>query len=89
MKDYTAKLATPALLEQFLETLSDAGVDIFHCSTRRFWEPGFEGSSLNLGGWTKKLSGKPTITVGSIGLHNILWVTLPNEWEQILPSSKG
>jgi len=28
MKDYTAKLATPALLEQSLETLSDAGVDI-------------------------------------------------------------
>lgn len=67
--DYTAKLAeTPALLEQFLAPLVDAGVDIFHCSTRRFWEPEFEGSDLNLAGWTKKLTGKPTITVGSVGL---------------------
>jgi 2,4-dienoyl-CoA reductase-like NADH-dependent reductase (Old Yellow Enzyme family) len=67
--DYTAKLAaTPALLEQFLKPLIEAGVDIFHCSTRRFWEPEFEGSDLNLAGWTKKLTGKPTITVGSVGL---------------------
>ncbi|MCP3774478.1 NADH:flavin oxidoreductase [Paenibacillus sp. MZ04-78.2] len=67
--NYTAKLAeTPELLEQFLAPLVDAGVDIFHCSTRRFWEPEFEGSDLNLAGWTKKLTGKPTITVGSVGL---------------------
>ncbi|MGF7036349.1 2,4-dienoyl-CoA reductase-like NADH-dependent reductase (Old Yellow Enzyme family) [Paenibacillus mucilaginosus] len=67
--DYSAKLAgTPALLEQFLAPLSAAGVDVFHCSTRRFWEPEFEGSELNLAGWTKKLTGKPTITVGSVGL---------------------
>ncbi len=66
---YTAKLAeTPELLEQFLIPLVDAGVDIFHCSTRRFSEPEFEGSDLNLAGWTKKLTGKPTITVGSISL---------------------
>jgi 2,4-dienoyl-CoA reductase-like NADH-dependent reductase (Old Yellow Enzyme family) len=66
---YTAKLAeTPELLAQFLAPLVDAGVDIFHCSTRRFWEPEFEGSDLNLAGWTKKLTGKPTITVGSVGL---------------------
>ncbi len=67
--DYTAKLATtPELLEQFLEPLVAAGVDIFHCSTRRFWEPEFEGSNLNFAGWVKKLTGKPTITVGSVGL---------------------
>ncbi|WP_187274311.1 NADH:flavin oxidoreductase [Paenibacillus sp. N3.4] len=67
--DYTAKLAeTPAQLEQFLTPLVDAGVDIFHCSTRRFWEPEFEGSDLNFAGWTKKLTGKPTISVGSVGL---------------------
>ena len=67
--DYDAKIVTtPAELEQFLKPLADAGVDIFHCSTRRFWEPEFEGSNLNLAGWTKKLTGKPTITVGSITL---------------------
>lgn len=67
--DYNAKLVTTAAeLEQFLKPLVDAGVDIFHCSTRRFWEPEFEGSRLNLAGWTKKLTGKPTITVGSVTL---------------------
>jgi 2,4-dienoyl-CoA reductase-like NADH-dependent reductase (Old Yellow Enzyme family) len=47
-----------------------AGVDVFHCSTRRFWEPEFEGSDLNLAGWAKKLTGKPSITVGSVGLDD-------------------
>lgn len=70
-QDYTAKLAsTPEELEKFLAPLSDAGVDVFHCSTRRFWEPEFAGSDLNLAGWTKKLTGKPTITVGSVGLDS-------------------
>ncbi|UAW98946.1 NADH:flavin oxidoreductase [Halopseudomonas nanhaiensis] len=68
-QDYTARLApTPELLEQFLKPLSEAGVDIFHCSQRRFWEPEFEGSELNLAGWARKITGKPTITVGSVGL---------------------
>jgi 2,4-dienoyl-CoA reductase-like NADH-dependent reductase (Old Yellow Enzyme family) len=68
-QDYSARLATtPELLGQFLAPLSDAGVDVFHCSTRRFWEPEFEGSQLNLAGWTKKLTGKPVITVGSVSL---------------------
>jgi 2,4-dienoyl-CoA reductase-like NADH-dependent reductase (Old Yellow Enzyme family) len=70
LQDYTARLAnTPAELERFLAPLSAAGVDLFHCSQRRFWEPEFEGSSLNLAGWTKKLTGKPTITVGSVTLN--------------------
>jgi len=67
--DFEAKLAaTPAELELFLRPLVDAGVDVLDCSTRRFWEPEFEGSHLNLAGWAKKLTGKPTITVGSITL---------------------
>jgi len=70
-QDYNAKLAkTSQQLAQFLQPFVDAGVDIFHCSTRRFWEPEFEGSDLNLAGWTKKLTGKPTITVGSVGLNS-------------------
>ncbi len=69
MGDFDAKLAhTPQELEQFLNPLSEAGVDIFHCSTRRFSQPEFPGSPLNLAGWTKKITGKPVITVGSIGL---------------------
>ncbi|WP_287809298.1 NADH:flavin oxidoreductase [Pseudomonas sp.] len=68
-QDYSARLVdTPEALGAFLQPLADAGVDIFHCSTRRFWEPEFEGSNLNLAGWTRQLTGKPTITVGSVGL---------------------
>lgn len=67
--DYQAKLAnTPEELEAFLKPLADAGVDIFHCSTRVFSDPEFPGSDLNLAGWTKKLINKPVITVGSIGI---------------------
>ena len=72
-QDYTARLAaTPDELEAWLAPLSDAGVDIFHCSQRRFWEPEFceidgEGG-LNFAGWAKKITGKPTISVGSVGL---------------------
>ncbi|NLY57179.1 MAG: NADH:flavin oxidoreductase, partial [Gammaproteobacteria bacterium] len=70
-QDYTARLApTPELLEQFLKPLAEAGVDIFHCSQRRYWEPEFEGSPLNLAGWTRKITGKPCITVGSVGLNS-------------------
>lgn len=69
--DYYHKMAgTPEELESFLKPLSEAGVDIFHCSTRHFDEPEFEESNLNLAGWTRKLSNKPAITVGSVGLDN-------------------
>ncbi|WP_255833399.1 NADH:flavin oxidoreductase [Kordiimonas sp. SCSIO 12603] len=70
-QDYSVKLVdNSSEMEQFLAPLTDAGVDIFHCSTRRFWEPEFEGSDLNLAGWTRKITGKPTITVGSVGLDS-------------------
>ncbi|MDI3417825.1 NADH:flavin oxidoreductase [Streptomyces luteolus] len=66
---YDARLAeTPQELEAILTPLAAAGVDAFHASTRRYWLPEFEDSDLNLAGWTKKLTGKPTITVGSVGL---------------------
>ncbi len=78
-QDYAARLVTsPGELERFLLPLSDAGVDIFHCSTRRFWEPEFEGSDLNLAGWTRKITGKPAITVGSVGL-NADFIPAPGE----------
>jgi 2,4-dienoyl-CoA reductase-like NADH-dependent reductase (Old Yellow Enzyme family) len=70
LQDFEAKpMRTPEELGQFLRPLVDAGVDAFHCSTRRFWEPEFAGSDLNLAGWTKKLTGKPVITVGSVTLN--------------------
>ncbi len=78
-QDFDARLVqTPEELERLLLPLADAGVDIFHCSTRRFWEPEFPGSDLNLAGWTKKITGKPTITVGSVGL-DAEFIPLPGE----------
>jgi 2,4-dienoyl-CoA reductase-like NADH-dependent reductase (Old Yellow Enzyme family) len=68
-QDYAARIAqTPDEMAAWLQPLADAGADIFHCSQRRFWEPEFEGSDLNFAGWAKKLTGRPTITVGSVGL---------------------
>ncbi len=68
-QDYHVKLAhTPQEMEAWLTPLAEAGVDIFHCSQRRFWEPEFENSDLNFAGWVKKLTGQATITVGSVGL---------------------
>ncbi|WP_410875934.1 NADH:flavin oxidoreductase [Nocardia sp. A7] len=69
MDAYDGRLAeTPQELEAILAPLAAAGVDAFHASTRRYWLPEFDGSDLNLAGWTKQLTGKPTITVGSVGL---------------------
>ena len=72
-QDFTFRLApTPDEMAAWLGPLADAGADVFHCSQRRFWEPeypeldGPEG--LNFAGWAKKLTAKPTITVGSVGL---------------------
>jgi 2,4-dienoyl-CoA reductase-like NADH-dependent reductase (Old Yellow Enzyme family) len=66
---YDARLAeNPGELEQLLAPLAAAGVDAFHASTRRYWLPEFDGSDLNLAGWTKKLTGRPVISVGSVGL---------------------
>ncbi|WP_225097970.1 NADH:flavin oxidoreductase [Streptomyces sp. CoH27] len=68
-QDYTARLAeTPEELDAILTPLAAAGVDVFHASTRRYWLPEFDGSDLNLAGWTKKITGKQVITVGSVGL---------------------
>ncbi len=68
-QDFDVRLAaTPDEMDKWLTPMADAGVDIFHCSQRRFWEPEFEGSDLNFAAWAKKLTGKATITVGSIGL---------------------
>ena len=68
-QDYTVRLAhDPKSMEAWLGALVDAGADILHCSQRRIWEPEFEGSDLNFAGWAKKLTGVPTISVGSVGL---------------------
>lgn len=69
--DFEARIAdSPADLEALLAPLAEAGVDVFHCSSRRFWKPEFPGSDLGLAGWTKRITGIPAITVGSVGLDS-------------------
>lgn len=72
-QDFTARLAeTPDAMADWLVPLVEAGVDILHCSQRRFWEPEFpevDGQAgLNFAGWAKRLTGAATISVGSVGL---------------------
>ena len=70
-QDYEAKLAASS--EELLKVIKqpvDAGLDYLHSSMRRFWESEFEGSDENLAFWTKKLTGLPTISVGSVGLDS-------------------
>ncbi|MCH0540326.1 NADH:flavin oxidoreductase [Streptomyces sp. MUM 203J] len=67
---YEARTAqSPDELAQLLTPLTEAGVDVFHGSTRRYRLPEFEGSALNLAGWIRRLTGRPTVTVGSVGLE--------------------
>ncbi len=70
-QDFKAQLAVnPQELEQILLPLTEAGVDLFHGSTRKYWQPEFEGSPLNFAGWIRKITGRPAITVGSVGLNS-------------------
>ncbi|MCM6777991.1 NADH:flavin oxidoreductase [Nocardia sp. CDC159] len=72
--DYTARIAdSPAELEQLLTPLVTAGVSIFHASVRRHWQPEFtdHAEDLGLAGWTKKITGRPVITVGSVGVDSV------------------
>ena len=61
-------------MTDWLVPLVEAGVDVLHCSQRRFWEPEFPeidgGNGLNFAGWAKKLTGAATISVGSVGLSS-------------------
>ncbi|MBI6855817.1 NADH:flavin oxidoreductase [Pseudomonas cichorii] len=74
-QDFGVRVAeTPALMEDWLLPLVEAGVDVLHCSQRRFWEPEFpeiDGENgLNCAGWAKKVTGAASISVGSVGLDN-------------------
>jgi len=63
----------PAVLERLVLGLESAGVDAFHPSTRRFWEPAFPevDSETTLAGWTRRFTQLPIIAVGSVGLDQV------------------
>jgi 2,4-dienoyl-CoA reductase-like NADH-dependent reductase (Old Yellow Enzyme family) len=67
--DYEAKVApSPEDLATIAKIFRNAGVNVLHASTRRFWEAEWDGDGKNLAGWTKAGGGLPVITVGSVGL---------------------
>lgn len=71
-QDYAARLVeTPDQMAEWLLPLVEAGVSVLHCSQRRLCEPEFREidgeDGLNFAGWAKKVTGAPTISVGSVG----------------------
>src|SRR3546814_10078155 len=76
-QDFHARIAqTPDELGQILGPIADAGVDMFDASTLYFSVPAFEGSDLSLAAWAKKLTGKPSMAVGGVGLSENLFTSL-------------
>jgi 2,4-dienoyl-CoA reductase-like NADH-dependent reductase (Old Yellow Enzyme family) len=89
-QDYKARLAdSPKTMEEWLVPLVDAGVDILHCSQRRFWVaeyPEVDGEEgLNFAGWAKKLTGAATISVGSVGLNSDFGGAFAGESSNVTP----
>lgn len=73
LQDYEGRNAdTPQELEAMLAPIVDAGVDIFDASTRIFSTPAFADAQIGLAGWARRLTGKPTIAVGGVGLSGDL-----------------
>ena len=64
----TRVVDTTEELKTMLDILKAAGVDVFHASARRFWVPEWDHSDLGIAGWSKRLTDKPVIAVGSVGL---------------------
>jgi 2,4-dienoyl-CoA reductase-like NADH-dependent reductase (Old Yellow Enzyme family) len=72
--DLDARLAaSPAELEEVLGPIADAGVDVFDASQFDFDVPEFPGSEMNLAGWARKLTGRLSMTVGSVGISRGLY----------------
>jgi 2,4-dienoyl-CoA reductase-like NADH-dependent reductase (Old Yellow Enzyme family) len=73
-QDFAAQIAqTPDELGIMLRALAEAGADMFDASALYFSKPAFAGSDLPLAAWAKKLSGKPSMAVGGVGLSDSLF----------------
>lgn len=66
---YDAVIAANAdELAALVVPLAQAGVDLFDCSQRVVNRPAFAAGGPSLAGWVRKLTGKPTMTLGSLGV---------------------
>lgn len=69
--DYGARIAEhPDDLGPFLARMRDAGVDMFHVSTRRFDTAAWSelDSRRSLASWVKTMTDRPVVAIGSVGL---------------------
>ncbi len=88
LADYEAKIVNNENeLEHLLLPLVESGVDVFHVSTRRFWQPAFRDSTRTLAGWTKKITGKPVIAVGNVGIDQQFSLDIFSQNIQLHPQS--
>jgi 2,4-dienoyl-CoA reductase-like NADH-dependent reductase (Old Yellow Enzyme family) len=86
--DYLARVAdSPEELADWLAPLVRAGVDGFHDSTRRFWDPGFPGHDLTLAGWVRRLTGLPVIAVGATLLDSDFKAAQGRQRGALMPQS--
>lgn len=77
--DYGARVfPTPEELAEFGLRARLAGLDFLNVSSRRFSKPEWpeRDPTLGIAGWTKRLSGLPVITTGSVGLDRDMFADL-------------
>src|SRR3546814_9820859 len=88
ISDWSSDVCSSDLeLEAILAPLVDAGVDLFDASTRVFSMPAFpdaeRDSPMGLAGWARKVTGKPTMTVGGVGFSKDLQSSFVEETNAI------
>jgi 2,4-dienoyl-CoA reductase-like NADH-dependent reductase (Old Yellow Enzyme family) len=77
--DYGARVfETPEELAIFGAMAREAGLSMLNVSSRRFGKPEWpeRDAALGIAGWTRRLSGLPVMTTGSIGLTKDMFVDL-------------
>lgn len=77
--DYGARVfETPEELAEFGALARDAGLSMLNVSSRRFGKPEWpqRDPALGIAGWTKRLTGLPVMTTGSIGLSSDIFADL-------------
>ncbi len=77
--DYGARVfETPDELGRFGALARGAGIDMLNVSSRRFGKPEWpdKDATLGIAGWTRRLSGLPVMTTGSIGLSKDMFADL-------------
>jgi 2,4-dienoyl-CoA reductase-like NADH-dependent reductase (Old Yellow Enzyme family) len=80
--DFSARVARdPEELKIMVEALREAGVDMFHASTRRFFTPEWPGSDRGLAAWVKSLTDAAVCAVGSVGLSTDIMQSTEGEMD--------